>query len=153
MSLVNHGSDSFDCLHYASDMFDSNTGIWWHFDDEKITQMSDFIKMCYIRESHNKTKNRIKAMSVSTYVLFVVYIRTRYLTKYSSIFVQEFTNMSKINHMKKVIEYLNVFRNYLRVRQDVSDEFKTSIYFIKDELQTSIETNISCDQRKLNHFG
>ena len=46
--------------------------------------------------------------------------------------------------MKKVIEDLNFLREYSRVRQDVSDEIQTSIYFIKDELQNSIETHIYC---------
>ena len=46
--------------------------------------------------------------------------------------------------MKKVIEDLNVFRKYFRVIQEVSDEIQTSIYFIKYELQTSIETTKSC---------
>ena len=44
--------------------------------------------------------------------------------------------------MKKVIEYLNMFRIYFRVRQEVIDEIQTRNYFIKDELQTSIENNI-----------
>ena len=38
--------------------------------------------------------------------------------------------MSKIHHTKKVIEYLNVFRKYFRVRQDVSGEVQISISFI-----------------------
>ena len=52
--------------------------------------------------------------------------------------------MSKINNMKKVIEDLDVFRSDFRVRQEVSDEIQTSIYFIKYKLQTSIENNIAC---------
>ena len=63
-------------------------------------------------------------------------------------FFQEFANMSKINHMKKVIEDLNVFRNYFRAVQEVSDEIQTSISFIKYELQNSIETNISYKKLK-----
>ena len=51
--------------------------------------------------------------------------------------------MPKSHHMKKVINDLNIFRKYFRVRQDVSDGIQTSIYFIKDELQTLIETNTS----------
>ena len=50
--------------------------------------------------------------------------------------------------MKKVIEELNIFRKYVRVRQDISDEIQTSTSFIKDELQTSIETNISSKKAK-----
>ena len=51
--------------------------------------------------------------------------------------------MSKIYPMKKVLEDLNVYREYFRARQDVSDEIQTKIPFIKDELQTSIETHTS----------
>ena len=47
--------------------------------------------------------------------------------------------MSKIHHIKKVIKYLNIFRGDFRARQDVSDKIQTSIYFRKDEIQTSIE--------------
>ena len=50
--------------------------------------------------------------------------------------------MSKIYHKKKVIEDLNIFRMYFRARQDVIDEIQANIYFIKYEIQTSIETNI-----------
>ena len=46
--------------------------------------------------------------------------------------------------MKKVIEDLNVFRKYFRVRQEVSDEIQTIISFIKEELKHSIENNIYC---------
>ena len=51
--------------------------------------------------------------------------------------------MFKINLTKKVIEDLNVFRKYFRVRQEVSNEIQTSLSIIKDELQTSIENDIS----------
>ena len=60
--------------------------------------------------------------------------------------------MSKIHHMKRVIEDLNVFRKYFRVRQDGSDEIQTSISFIKDNIQASIETNISCKKSKEKLF-
>ena len=54
--------------------------------------------------------------------------------------------------MKKVIEDMNVFRKYFRVRQEVSDEIQTSISFIKYELQTSIENIISCKKIKYKSF-
>ena len=50
--------------------------------------------------------------------------------------------MSKIHHMKKLFESLNVIRNNFRDIQYISDENQTSIPFIKYEIQTSIETNI-----------
>ena len=68
-------------------------------------------------------------MSGPTDVLFVVYIRIIHLKKYGSIYFQEFTTMSKINHTKKVIEDLNVFRKDFMVRQEVSDETQTSFFF------------------------
>ena len=51
--------------------------------------------------------------------------------------------------MKKVIEDLNVFRKYFRVKQEVGDEIQMGNYFIKYEIQTSIETNISCKNQKI----
>ena len=87
--------------------------------------------------------------SISTDVLFVSYIRTIHLTKYSSIFFKNSPTCKKINHIKKVIENMNVFRKYSRVRQEVSDEIQTSISFIKNDLQTPIENNISCPKKNI----
>ena len=56
--------------------------------------------------------------------------------------------MSKVTHMKKVIEDQYVFRGDFRVRQEVNDEIQTIISYIKDELQISIERNISGKTRK-----
>ena len=39
--------------------------------------------------------------------------------------------MSKINHMKKVVEYLNVFRKDFEVRQEFSDEIQITSSFLK----------------------
>ena len=54
--------------------------------------------------------------------------------------------------MKKVIEDLNVFTTYFRVKPEVNNEIQTSVYCIKDELQTSIENNISCEKIKKKSF-
>ena len=43
-------------------------------------------KGVYYRETHKHNKNKKKMMAGSTDVLFVVYIRTRHLTKHSSNF-------------------------------------------------------------------
>ena len=89
-----------------------------------------------------------KVMSVSKDVLFVLYMLTNHLTKYSHNIFQELTDISKINHMKKVIQDMNVFRKECRVRQEVSDDIKPSISFIKDELQTSIKNNMYYGERE-----
>ena len=60
--------------------------------------------------------------------------------------------MSKIHHIKKVIEDLNVLKKNFRVGQDVSDKIQTSICFIKYEVQISIETNIFCKKSKERLF-
>ena len=44
VSLINHNGDSLNCGHYISDLFYANTGIWWHCDDDNITQISDLPK-------------------------------------------------------------------------------------------------------------
>ena len=61
--------------------------------------------------------------------------------------------MSKITHMKKVIEDQYVFRSEFRFRQEVNDEIQTSIFYIKDELQNSIENNILGQLNRGNRFG
>ena len=77
-----------DCVHYVSDVFDSSTGIWWHCDDDNITELSDLPKGVYYRETHKPTKKK-RLMMGSSKLLFVVYIRTSHLTKHSYIFFEE----------------------------------------------------------------
>ena len=54
--------------------------------------------------------------------------------------------------MKKVIENQYVFRGDFKVRQEVNDEIQTSISYIKDELQNSIENNILGKTKKEKLF-
>ena len=44
VSLINHDGNLLDCGYYVSDVFDANTGIWWHCDYDNITQSSDLPK-------------------------------------------------------------------------------------------------------------
>ena len=55
MALIIYDDDSMDCVHYVSDVFDTNTRIWWHCDDDYITQISDLTEGVYIRRIQ-KTK-------------------------------------------------------------------------------------------------
>ena len=50
--------------------------------------------------------------------------------------------------MKKVLDDQYVFRGYFRVRKEVNDKIQTIISYIKYELQTSIENNISDKKKK-----
>ena len=84
--LINNGGESLDCGHYVSDVFDSSTGIWWHCDDDNITQISDLPKGVYYSETQKNMKKIKKTMEGSTDLLFVVYIRTSHLKKHSSNF-------------------------------------------------------------------
>ena len=70
----------------------------------------------------------------------VIHKTTNYMIPSVSVSIKKFSNMYRIHNMKKVMEYVDVLSIYFRVRQDVSDEILTSIYFIKYELQTSIKT-------------
>ena len=149
MSLINHDGNSLDCGKYVSDVFDANTGILWPCDDDNITQISNLSKGVYIRESHKNAGKKV--MSVSTNILLIFYIRTSHL-KNTALCFQEFTDMSKINHMKKVMEDMNILRKYFGVRQEVSDDIQTSISFIKYELQKSIENHIYCKKIKDKSF-
>ena len=56
------------------------------------------------------------------------------------------------------MEDLNVFRKYVKAIKDVNDEIKTILYFIKDELQNSIEIDIFHIKKnekpfRLNKYG
>ena len=75
-----------DCGHYVSDVFDFNTGIWWHCDDANITEIIiDFPEGVYTRESRKPYKTS-KLMSGSKDILFVVYFITEYLIAFVSVF-------------------------------------------------------------------
>ena len=54
VSLITNNCDYLDCVHYVSDLFDINTGIWWSCDDDNITQISGLLEGVYIRESHKE---------------------------------------------------------------------------------------------------
>ena len=58
VSLINHDGESLDCGHYFSDVFDSRTEIWWHWDDDNITQVSDLPKGVFNRETHKPAENK-----------------------------------------------------------------------------------------------
>ena len=41
VQLIIHYGYSLECGHYVSGVFDSNTGIWWHCNDDEITENND----------------------------------------------------------------------------------------------------------------
>ena len=47
--------------------------------------------------------------------------------------------MSKIDNMNDIMKYLGIFRREFWGRKGVSDEIKTSLSLIKDDIQTPIE--------------
>ena len=52
-----YDDDSLDYIYYISDVFDTNTQIWWHRDAENITKISDLPEGVYTRESHPKKRD------------------------------------------------------------------------------------------------
>ena len=49
VSLIMHDVSSLDFEHYISDVFYVNTGIWWHYYNDKTIQISDFPEVIYTR--------------------------------------------------------------------------------------------------------
>ena len=41
-------------FYIISVIFDSSTEIWWHCDDDDITEIGDLIEGVYTRESHKQ---------------------------------------------------------------------------------------------------
>ena len=41
------GVESLDFGNYVNDIFDANTGMWWHCDDNEITEISGFQESVY----------------------------------------------------------------------------------------------------------
>ena len=71
MSLINHDGDLLGCGNDFIDCFDANTGIWWYFDDDNITQISDLPKGVYIRE-RDKNNRKKKCQAQQMYYFFVI---------------------------------------------------------------------------------
>ena len=68
VSLISHDGDSLDCGQYVSDVFDFNTGIFWHCDDANITGISDVLEGVYPREIQNQKKGNL-CQSLKTYCM------------------------------------------------------------------------------------
>ena len=49
-----HDEEWLDCGHYGSDVSDSNTRMWFHCDDHKITEISDFTEDVYTIKRHKR---------------------------------------------------------------------------------------------------
>ena len=103
--------------------------IWCHCDDGNITLISDLPEGVYIKESHIKTKNKKEQCQAQKHI-FVVYTRTICLIA-SGPFFQEFYNMSKIHHMKNVMEDLNDFRKYYKAKRILVMRFKPVSLLLK----------------------
>ena len=54
--------------------------------------------------------------------------------------------------MKKVSDEKKVFRSEIMVRKEVNDEIQRSIFYIKDELQITIEKNVLEVRKKEKSF-
>ena len=64
VSLIMHYGDSLDCVHYVSDVFNDNTGIWWHCDDANIIEISALPQEAYNREIHKQTTKKETYVSI-----------------------------------------------------------------------------------------
>ena len=71
--MINHDGDSLYCGNYESDVFNTNTGIWWQCADNNITQMSDIRKGRYIREIHKKKKKKKSDVRINRCIICCIY--------------------------------------------------------------------------------
>ena len=51
-----HDGEYLDCGNYVSNVFDTNTGIWWHCDDVNFTENSGFPEVVYTRKRELQRK-------------------------------------------------------------------------------------------------
>ena len=58
VSLINHDGESLYYGHYVSDVFDATTEIWWHCDDENITQISNLPRGVILERVTKKKKEK-----------------------------------------------------------------------------------------------
>ena len=86
-------------------------------------------------------------MMGSSKVMFVVYIRTSYLTKHSYNFFEEYKLLSKTNIMKKVSDEKKVFRSEIMVRKEVNDEIKEVFLLLKTRFKVPLK-NVSIRSKK-----
>ena len=52
--MIIYDGNSLEFGQYVSDVFDFNTEIWWHCDDDEIIEISDFPEGVYTIKSHKK---------------------------------------------------------------------------------------------------
>ena len=66
-----------DSGHYVYDLLDYNTGIWWIFDDDMITNYSGYLENIYDDFSHENEQNKgeIIIMNVSDRIVSMLYIK------------------------------------------------------------------------------
>ena len=76
-------------------------------------------------------------------LLSVVYNKTSHLKKHSYNCFEEYKFLTKTTIIKQGIYEKKVFRSEIMTRKEVNDEIKKNVSFIKDELQSVIEKNIS----------
>ena len=153
VSLINYDGDSLDCGHYISDVFDSSTDIWWHCDDDNITEISDLPKGVYYRETHEPTKKKNILIHGSKKVLFVDYIRTIHLTKHSYNFFEEFKIMSKSTLMNKFIDEQNVFRRKLWLENKLIMKNKELFLILNMSFKLILKKMYWKEKKRKNNFG
>ena len=110
VSLIMHDDNSLDCGHFISDVFDFNSWIWWHCDNDNISQICCFPNGVYTRDSHKQKDTKKKVILGSEKLLLMVYIRANNLISYRYVFDKEFSHISEINHMKEIVNELSIFR-------------------------------------------
>ena len=109
-------------------------------------------KRVYYRNTHKNTKKKIN-LCQDQQMYYLLFLSEQAILQNIDQFFSRIYNNVQNHSYEEVDEDQYVFRRYFRVRQEVNDEIKTIICFIKDELQISIENNTYDKTRRGNHFG
>ena len=76
-----HIGNDRDKGHHVCDVLDYNTGTWWNYDDEKITQYPGYPMNVYndLSSDNNNNKVKRKDMDGSDRIMSIIYIRNEIL--------------------------------------------------------------------------
>ena len=103
---LNIGNDMYK-VHCVCDLLDYNTGTWWNFDDETITQYPGYLMNVYNDLSIYKKQKRGKqiGMDGSDRFLSILYIRKYIPTVRTYHFITGKSVSKDMKHIKKIIAY------------------------------------------------
>ena len=116
VSLILHDGDSINCWHYASDVFDTSTGILWNCDNYEITEINNFTEGLYTRYSHKniyKEESYVRLIQNNSNGLWLVlaqHVHFLYVCSHLRARQNRHNNLSKFsNYFKSLFVHYKVY--------------------------------------------